>query len=570
MTTVIEPTRTRAARRRVWERELTTYPSNPVRYTSLGIVVLATITVYYQFYITGGVAARILLHYHLSFVHFVGINVIAALCGAVAAAATGLSDRYGRANLVIVGVMITSLLCVFGIPNADNGTAFAIVYAAIGLAEGVVLVATPALVRDFSPQLGRASAMGFWTLGPVLGSLVVSIQISSLSDSTAWETHFIVSGVVGILVSVLAFALLRELSAALRDQVMVSANDATLIEARAKGIDVEAATQNPYRHMLKPDILASALAISLFLIIYYLAVGYFPIYFQTVYSMTQAKANELGNWSWSALALSLIVVGLLSDKLRVRKPFMLAGAIGAIAFTILFLSRADNPETTYTQLVLILIGMNVSLGVAFAPWMASYTETIERRNPALVATGLAIYGTVVRCVIAISILLVPQIVTTVTTLVEDGPAATQLATQYSAELATAAKIAPETSAALQTNPDDQKTQMDALSQISGLPVAEIQKKGPKDPAVASAAEQLKALGSVPPQALKTLGKVGKAATDTPGQWQGYYWIAVGGQVLFIPLIFFMAGFWSPRRARSEEEAHAAWLQAELARLRTSE
>jgi MFS family permease len=43
-----------------------------------------------------------------------------------------------------------------------------------------VLVATPALVRDFSPQLGRASAMGFWALGPVLGSLLVT-GVSSLT-----------------------------------------------------------------------------------------------------------------------------------------------------------------------------------------------------------------------------------------------------------------------------------------------------------------------------------------------------------------------------------------------------
>src|SRR5690242_3729909 len=49
--------------------------------------------------------------------------------------------------------------------------------------------AMSALIRDFSPQLGRASAMGFWTLGPVLGSLVVSIQVSNTSDSTAWQDH---------------------------------------------------------------------------------------------------------------------------------------------------------------------------------------------------------------------------------------------------------------------------------------------------------------------------------------------------------------------------------------------
>ena len=33
----------------------------------------------------------------------------------------------------------------------------------MGFVEGICLVATPALIRDFSPQVGRATAMGFWT-----------------------------------------------------------------------------------------------------------------------------------------------------------------------------------------------------------------------------------------------------------------------------------------------------------------------------------------------------------------------------------------------------------------------
>ena len=36
--------------------------------------------------------------------------------------------------------------------------------------------------------------------------------------------------------------------------------------------------------------------------------------------------------------------------------------------------------------------------------------------------------------------------------------------------------------------------------------------------------------------------------------------------MFIPLIFLMAGFWSPRRARQAEEEHEALVEAELAKL----
>ena len=64
-----------------------------------------------------------------------------------------------------------------------------------------MLVATPALIRDFSPQLGRASAMGGWTLGPVLGSLVVSVIVTNTSSHT-WQWQYGLAGIVGLVVFV--------------------------------------------------------------------------------------------------------------------------------------------------------------------------------------------------------------------------------------------------------------------------------------------------------------------------------------------------------------------------------
>jgi len=140
--------------------------------TSLAIVVLTTIVLYYQFYLAGSVAAGIngkngiIADLHMSFVFYVNISVVGYLLGAAASFLAGLADRYGRANIVTVGLLLTGLLCLVGIPNAHSKMAFAVVFVAIGFVEGIILVATPALIRDFSPQLGRASAMGFWTLGP--------------------------------------------------------------------------------------------------------------------------------------------------------------------------------------------------------------------------------------------------------------------------------------------------------------------------------------------------------------------------------------------------------------------
>jgi ACS family D-galactonate transporter-like MFS transporter len=680
------------ARRGMWDRELQHYPGTGVRFTSLGIVVVATIVLYYQFYLAGAVAAHIITDYHMSFVYYVNISVVGYILGAVASFVTGLADRYGRANIVVVGLFLTGLLCLIGIPNAHSKLAFGVLFVAIGFVEGIILVATPALVRDFSPQLGRASAMGFWTLGPVMGSLVVSIAVSNTSDKTPWQDQYIASGIVGLVVAAIAVIWLRELAPSLRDQLMVSSRDRALLEARAKGIDVEASLRHPFRQMLKVDIIASAFAISVFLIVYYVAVGFFPIYFQTVFGFSQHKANALGNWNWTFNAIGLLVIGFVSDLVRVRKPFMIVGALGAITFTILFLGRATHPHTSYSTFVWLLVGLSLSLGVAYAPWMASFTETVERRNPALTATGLAVWGLIIRLVIALSIFFVPHVVNTVTTLVDKGSTVQAaaagldpslnagqnavvkavaadpsivakvqaLAAQHKAELATAAKVDAATQAALAANPTDPATQVKALSEISGVPAADVATvvtlntqhgpallagqavdtatatallTNPSDTAAATkavgevvaalhvtpavalarltelrsipiaqllvvqqsgvkvqgAVAELTALATVPAADLAFLKQYGtplkdakvqatlaylqangaavqKAAHDAPKQWQRYFWIAVGGQIVFIPLIFVMAGFWDPRKARRQEQEHEEWVRAEMAKL----
>jgi Na+/melibiose symporter-like transporter len=147
----------------------------------------------------------------------------------------------------------------------------------------------------------------------------------------------------------------------------------------------------------------------------------------------------------------------------VRKPFMVVGAIGAIIFTSLFAERATHSHTSYSTFVWLLIGISVSLGVAYAPWMASFTETVEKRNPALTATGLAVWGLVIRVVIAVSVFIVPHVVNTATTLVEKGPQAQALAAKYATQLKTAAVVDPATQAALAKNPTDQSAGIKAIS-----------------------------------------------------------------------------------------------------------
>jgi ACS family D-galactonate transporter-like MFS transporter len=551
---------------RLWNRELSRFPSESTRYVSLGIVVLTTVVLYYQLYLAGGVATAILRDLNMSFVYYVNVSVIGYVLGASASVIAGLADRYGRANIVTFGLAVTGLLCAVALPNVHSKLGFGIVYVAIGFVEGIILVATPALVRDFSPQLGRASAMGFWTLGPVLGSLVVSAVVSNSAADTTWQHQYVLCGIVGLVVFVIALVGLRELSPRLRDQLMVSHKDRALIEARAQGLDLKEALRHPFRQMLRLDILASAFAISVFLITYYLAVGFFPVFFETIFGYSQSKANALGNWFWSFDAAALLIVGVISDRLRVRKPFMVVGAVGAAIFTTVFALKTTHPETSYTTFVILLSLIAVSLGTAFAPWMASFTETVERRNPALIATGLAVWGLVIRLVIAVSVFFVPKVVTTVTPLVEKGPIVQQV-------LADPTPVGPTTVGKVATAASEH------LDVIAKLQAAKASGAAPSAAETAAAAKalgaaNLAALAKPTPaleKGLTTLAAEGpavaKAAADSPKQWQKYFFVGVAGEVVFIPLILLMAGYWDPRTAKRAEEEHEARIAAELASLR---
>ena len=559
MTATVDSAQAASPMRALWRRQLDHYPDTRPRMTYLAIVVLATIVLYYQFYVPAAVSPAIIAHYGMTFNDYVYIIVIANAVGAFGSLAAGLADRWGRANLVAYGLVITGILILFGVPNAPNTATYGVLFSAVGVVEGVILVATPALVRDFSPQLGRASAMGFWTLGPVVGSLVVAVVSSNtLSHLTAWQDQFTICGIVGLVVAAIAVVGLRELSPQLRDQLMVSMRDRALIEARARGLKVDELVKRPWRQMLRLDIIGSAFAVSLLLIIYYTAVGFFTVYFTTLHNFSLSTANSIGNWFWAFDAAALIVVGIISDRVGVRKPFMVLGAVGAIVMTIVFLNLGAG--TTYATFAVVISFLAVFLAIAYAPWMASYTETVEKHNPALTATGLAVWGWIIRAVIAISFLIMPAVVTSMTPLVTYGSTVQTLSVKYARELATGAAIDPATQAALAANPLNPTADAKAVGEIAAAFHI--------SPTAATA--RLTALATMPKADQAYLQAHAKdvisASAAASGQWKDWWWVCVGGQVLFLPLILLMTGRWSPRRAREDAEEHERRVQEELAAL----
>jgi len=205
--------------------------------------VIATIVLYYTYYTQTGVTPNILVSYHMSFAFYDVDRRDLNAIGAFASLRRRRPTNSGAPTSSSTDSSSFGLLVAVGVPLCKTEWQFATVICVLGLVEGPSWLATPALVRDFSPQLGRASAMGFWTVGPVAGSPdhldrggPHPRRLHPESRADAWKSQFIISGVTALIVFVLSLFFLKDLSSRLRDQLMVSERDQALVEARARGL----------------------------------------------------------------------------------------------------------------------------------------------------------------------------------------------------------------------------------------------------------------------------------------------------------------------------------------------
>jgi MFS family permease len=397
---------------RLWRRDLDRYPAGGYRIFLLAMVVVANII--FTWTVAAGTAATTVIfpHFGITLNYYSDVLVVAGVLGGVAAYITSFGDKWGRANMVVIGLLVNGIFAVWAVPDAGNKFLFSLATCLLYLADGAIFVGTPALVRDLSPQLQRGVAMGFWTFGPVAGYFVLSAVANAYLPAVVtfanWQQLYRFSGYAALVMFVVCLFLLRELPAEIRSQRMAALKDRMVIEARARGLNLHQLTSNRWKQMLHVNTVLSPIAINLFLIIYFTAISYFVFYIPQFLHFSLNSFNGIQEIYWAANIVALVFWGYLSDKLMVRKPFMLLGSIGTLAAIILLLNAKAG--ISFTGITLILCLLSVSLGCCYAPWFASFTETLENYNPGLIATGSSLYGFATRLVGVPFGIIIPRIV----------------------------------------------------------------------------------------------------------------------------------------------------------------
>ena len=148
--------------RRVYDRKLDVYPDTQRRSMYLAVTVLATIVLYYELFVQGAVSTKIIQHFGFT-LHRVRVRTgDRERCRRVRVARGG-ARRPGRAARTWSwsGQLVTGAADpVRAAGRIKPGRVHRLLLAARRWSRGSCLVATPALIRDFSPQVRRGDRDG--------------------------------------------------------------------------------------------------------------------------------------------------------------------------------------------------------------------------------------------------------------------------------------------------------------------------------------------------------------------------------------------------------------------------
>jgi MFS family permease len=385
-------------------RVLNEYPRGAHRWTLLLLTVLAVILASYEFQLAP-ILSLLLPYLHLSKVGYGYFVSFAVLISAISAFVGGpLADRYGRV-VIIDGCLAAVTMLVFANLFIVGIKSFIVVRTVMGIVAGLMAGAGAALVRDMSPRLSRALAFGLLTIGPVGSNYLANfIAGVTLPIYHTWQSQMWIMGFLGIAMYIPIFLFLKDLSPELRLRIYQS--EIASIEAEGRRLpaaaELPSSARDAFAALLKhfePWLMVLPFTVSLSLYIAIQAFG--PLMFTESFHYTPAAAAAMCAYFWLGNMGALIVTGLISDRLQIRKPIAILGAMLTAALLIWWIPTFGEALPRHTMTIVATV-LGCFLAITSVPWAAQYSEALEEISPALQATGWAFYGLALRAWLAIS------------------------------------------------------------------------------------------------------------------------------------------------------------------------
>jgi MFS family permease len=391
-------------------RELTSVPTGLDRYAMLIVKALAACLG--TWIISLGPVAALLVpseHFSVSDYGYIvgGAGVAAAFVALVAA---DLADKFSRIRVLLWGMLIP-IGFMFGLSFLPNGQpgAFVVLYVAMAWTEAYAVVTVSALLRDFSPRTSRAVGVGLVTVGTLAANWGTAFMAGHLlTGAGTWQHMFLDFAWVAVALWLVVWLFGREPSAGIRNQIFPSMSDAARVEANAQVLEREGITVDSFWDYVRKDwrLWALAAAQGTFLLGYITFVAYGPLFTIDAFHKSPQEGSSLSSWVFLSIIVFLVLGGILSDRLRLRKALGFGFTIlsGAALITLGLLSGAT---LSTAQIIIIYVVTGALMACMWSPTNALFSETAEDIHVTRQTTAFGGQGVVSRPIYQAWIFLIP-------------------------------------------------------------------------------------------------------------------------------------------------------------------
>lgn len=219
-----------------------------------------------------------------------------------------------------------------------------------------------------------------------------------------WQSQIWITGFLAIAMYIPIVLFLKDLSPDLRLRIFKSELASMQAEGRRmpSAGEIPSGTRDAFGQLLRhSEVWLLVVGVVANLTLYFTLQPFGPLMFTQAFHYSPAEAASLNAYFWLANMVVLILTGIVSDKLQLRKPIAIFGTILAVGLLAWWLPGFGHKLPHY-EMAIIASMLGCFLAIGYVPWAAQFSETLEDVSPALQATGWAFFGMIARGWVAIS------------------------------------------------------------------------------------------------------------------------------------------------------------------------
>ena len=288
-----------------------------------------------------------------------------------------LADRKNRVNILATCLALWSAftgLC--GVAN--NYIQLMLCRVGVGIGEAGGLSPAHSILSDYFGKNERAKALGFASVGTMLGSAVGVILGGIIAQKYGWRTAFFVCGIPGIILALLIKFTMKEPQRGQMEAVDATQPAQTVAHETFKTTLGIMLKNRPYRWAVAGHFFAC--------FIVYPVTLWLPPFISRTYSLAPAKTGAIaGGVSLVGGAVGIICGGLLADALGKRFGHKWRAYLPCICFAVLLLLYpvCFNLPGNLSAAIIAMTFASFFWQVAYAPTLALFQTTTPPHQRAM-------------------------------------------------------------------------------------------------------------------------------------------------------------------------------------------